>query len=366
MSSLALADIDTPALIVDLPKLKGNIERVRQSATNAGLALRPHIKAHKTPEIAQMQIDAGAVGVTAAKVSEAEAMVDGGIVDVFIANEIVGEFKLRRLGAMRERAKVSVACDSVEVARGYAEHVGSVDDPLEVVLELDLGAKRCGVMPEDAGALADAIAQMPGLRLVGLMGYAPMTYNVDSAGERVPLVSAEGELLSGVADALRERGHDIERISGGCTPGALLYPADSGLTEIRPGTYVFYDRNQVDLGVIGIEAVAATILTTVVSKRGPDRAIVDAGSKALANQVKRVSPGFGWVKGNPAAHLDNVNDEHGYLNLEDSELDVAIGDKVEIIPPRICTALNLYDDPHIVEDGRVVQTCAIAARGKNR
>ncbi|MBM3473923.1 MAG: hypothetical protein FJX75_11695 [Armatimonadetes bacterium] len=366
MSSIPLHDIDTPAFLVDLPTLSANIDRVARCAAEAGLQLRPHIKAHKTPEIARLQLAAGAVGVTAAKVGEAEAMVDAGVGDVFIANEIVGESKLRRLASLRERARMSVACDSTPVAEGYAEVFADPTDPLEIILEIDIGAHRCGVPPEGAAKLAAAVADFPGLRIVGIMGYAPMTYGVTTNAEREPLVAAEGRLLSEVAAGLASEGHAMARISGGCTPGATLYRAGCGLTEIRPGTYVFYDMNQVDLGVVGVQDVAATVLSTVISTPGPDRAILDAGSKALATQVKPISAGCGFVKGHPGAVVDVLNDEHGYLNLANSDLRVAVGDKLELIPPRICTAVNLYDELHLVANGELMETCKIAGRGKNR
>ena len=366
MSSISVHGIDTPAFLVDLPTLRANIDRIARSAADAGLQLRPHIKAHKTPQIARLQLAAGAVGVTAAKVGEAEAMVEAGIGDVFIANEIVGEPKVRRLAALRERTRLCVACDSVRVAQGYAEVFADPADPLEVILEIDIGARRCGVPPESAAELAAAVARFAGLRIVGIMGYAPMTYGVNTNAEREPLVAAEGRLLSQVAAELASEGHAMTRISGGCTPGATLYRAGCGLTEIRPGTYVFYDMNQVDLGVIGVESVSATILATVISTSASGRAVLDAGSKALATQVRPISPGCGFVKGYPGAVVDVLNDEHGYLSLGNSDLRVAVGDKLELIPPRVCTALNLYDELHLMENGELVETCKVTGRGKSR
>ena len=366
MSRIALHGIDTPAFVVDLPTLRANIDRIARSAAEAKLQLRPHIKAHKTPQIARMQLEAGAAGVTAAKVGEAEAMVEAGVEDVFIANEIVGEPKLRRLSALRRRARVSVACDSVTVAQGYAEVFADRADPLEVILEIDIGAHRCGVPPERAAELAAGVARFPGLRIAGVMGYAPKTYGVSTQAEREPLVAEEGRLLSEVAAELASEGHAMARISGGCTPGAMLYRAGCGLAEIRPGTYVFYDMNQVDLGVVGVEDVAATILATIISTPQPGRAILDAGTKALATQVKPISAGCAFVKGHPGAVVDVINDEHGYLSLVNSDLRVAVGDKLELIPPRVCTAVNLYDELHLVEDGELLETCKVTGRGRNR
>ncbi len=366
MSGISLHEVDTPAFIVDLPTLRANLARVARAAAEAELELRPHIKAHKTPEIARMQIEAGAAGVTAAKVSEAEAMIRGGMTDVFLANEIVGEQKLRRLAALRDRARLSLACDSVTVAEEYSAVFRDEGLTMDLLIEVDLGAHRCGVAPEQAVELAAEIARLPALNVVGVMGYAPMGYGVKTWDDRNAAAAEEGRLLAQVAADLESHGHEMRRISGGCTPTATCYRKGCGLTEIRSGTYVFYDMNQVDLGVVGVGDVAATILATVISLPSPDRAIVDAGSKALATQIKPISPGYGFVKGNPGAVIDNVNDEHGYLNLAQAEHGVRTGEKIELIPPRVCTALNLYDDLYLVEEGRVAEVCRVTGRGKSQ
>jgi D-serine deaminase-like pyridoxal phosphate-dependent protein len=366
MADPPLDALDTPALVVDLPRLRANIGRVARAAAAAGLELRPHIKAHKTPEIARMQIEAGAAGLTAAKVSEAEAMVDGGMADVFIANEIVGEAKVRRLAGLARRARLSVACDSVAVADGYSSVFADEGLTVEVLIEADIGAHRCGVPPERAAELAAYMARLPGLRIVGVMGYAPMGYAVRTSEEREAAAAEEAGMLAQVAAELASEGHEMRRISGGCTPTATCYLEGCGLTEIRSGTYVFYDMNQVDLGVVGVDDVAATILATVISNPSPGRAIVDAGSKALATQVKPLSPGYGFVKGNRGAVIDQLNDEHGYLSLTSAERDVVIGERIELIPPRVCTALNLYDELYLIEDGGVVERCRVTGRGKSQ
>lgn len=366
MPALPLDAIDTPALLVDLPTLRANIDRVARAAAEAGLELRPHIKAHKTPEIARMQIEAGAAGVTAAKVGEAEAMVAGGMTDVFIANEIVGEDKLRRLARLSGRARLSLACDSVTVAEGYSAVFADEGLAMDLLIEVDLGAHRCGVRPEDALSLANAIGGLPSLRVVGVMGYAPMSYGVRTWPERDAAAAEEGRLLAQVAAELGAAGHNMTRISGGCTPTATRYRNGCGLTEIRSGTYALYDMNQVDLGVAGVDDVAATVLATVISTPSLGRAIVDAGSKALATQVKPISPGHGFVKGNPGAVIDQLNDEHGYLDLTRAQGGVRIGEKIELIPPRICTALNLYDELYLVDGGQVAEKCRVTGRGKSQ
>ncbi len=366
MPDLLLDAIDTPAFLVDLPTLHANIKRVARAAAEADLELRPHIKAHKTPEIARLQIAAGAPGVTAAKVSEAEAMIDGGMTDVFIANEIVGEQKLGRLARLCDRAHLSLACDSIAVAEGYSTVFASLGLTMDILVEVDIGRHRCGVPPENALALANAIARMPSLHIVGVMAYAPMSYDMRTWEERDASAAEEGRRLAQVAAELAAAGHQMTRISGGCTPTATRYRKGCGLTEIRSGTYVFYDMTQVELGVASVDDVAATILATVISTPSPDRAIVDAGAKSLATPVKPLSPRYGFMKGNLGAVIVQLNDEHGYLDLSQAQRTVRIGEKIELIPPRVCTALNLYDELYLVEGGRVVQPCRVTGRGKSQ
>jgi D-serine deaminase-like pyridoxal phosphate-dependent protein len=361
-----VADLDTPAFVVDLPILRRNLARMQTAAERAELAMRPHIKAHKAPALARMQLQAGAVGVTAAKVSEAEAMVDGGVGDVFIANEVVGEAKVDRLATLAERATVSTAFDSVAVAGGYSRVFAERGLTLDVVMEIDTGAGRCGVPPEQAATLALSVSDLPGIRLAGIMAYAGAAYLEAGARGFERAAAAEGEALRQVADALRAEGYAIERVSGGSSPTGLHYRLDGGLTEMRPGTYAFYDMNQVDLGAAWVSWISATILATVISTPGRDRGIVDAGSKSLGTQVTPVSPGCGWVADDLGVVVGKLNDEHGYLDLRRAMRSYEVGDKVRIIPPRVCTAVNLYDELYLVEDGLVVEVCPVTGRGKSR
>ena len=363
----SLADIDTPALIVRRPILEANLRRLQAVADNAGLELRPHIKAHKTPEIAQMQMRLGAKGVTAAKLGEAEVMASAGIQDVFIANQIVGPLKLARLVALARRVpKLSTAVDSVEVARGLSDAFSGAGMTIDVLIEIDAGAGRCGVLAESLLPLAEQVAHLPALKLVGIMAYAARSYQARTPDDRTRAVTEEGAFLAEQAGRLRKAGFPITRISGGSTPTALHYFKGCGLTEIRSGTYCLYDHNQVDLGTIPADCVAASILTQVISVPAADRAICDAGTKSLDQQVSPVTEGYGWTRGEPRVKVWKINDEHGYLDIADLPQRPAVGDRFEIIPPRICTALNLYDEMVILGEGdRVEDTWCIAARGKN-
>lgn len=356
--------VDTPALIVDLDILTANLVALQDSSDVAQIAVRPHIKAHKTPEIARMQIAAGAIGGTAAKIGEAEVMADAGIGDIFIANCLVGEPKMRRLVALAKRVpKLSVAVESLESARQLSAAFAAAGLTLEIMIEIDNGAERTGVVSSQAVAFAQQLAALPALQIVGIMAYAAGAYQCRTEADRYAFTHQEGQSLAAIAADLNAAGFDMRRLSGGCTPTAGRYERGCGLTEIRCGTYCLNDYNQIDLGSCARANVAATVLATVVSHPTPGRVLIDAGTKALDQQVSPTTRGYGWLLNPPAANVVKINDEHGYLDTAAAHLN--IGDKVRVIPPRICTCLNLYDEMVVVKDDEVVDIWRIAARGKN-
>ncbi len=361
-----LEDLDTPALVVDADVLERNIANMQRAADEAGLQMRPHIKAHKTPEIAHLQLRAGAVGVTAAKVSEAEVFATAGVQDIFIANQIVGPAKIARLVALGRRVqRLSVAVDSMDVAEPIANAFKRAGLSVDVLIELDNGAGRCGVTEEGLVELAEKVAELQGMRLVGVMAYCPQGYQVHGEEELAKVAAWESSWLAEQAERLKQAGFPIERISGGSTPTGPRYRRGCGLTEIRPGTYCLNDHNQVDLGACRKEDVAAYVLATVVSTPTADRAIVDAGTKAMGLATSKISDGYGFVIGDKGK-LYKLNDEHGYLDTTQMQSRPKVGDKLRIIPPRICTCLNLYDYMYVVRDGKVEDVWRIAARGTVR
>lgn len=361
----SIFDLDTPCLLVDMDVLTTNIERIQQATDQVGLGLRPHIKAHKTPQVGLMQIRAGALGVTAAKVSEAEVFAAAGIEDIFIANQIIGVPKLQRLLALSHYVPhLAVAVDSVIGAQALSNTFTSAGKTIDVILEVDSGVGRCGVPPEQLLELAEQVADLSGLRVTGIFAYAGQAYSHRGGEAFAAYADQEAAFLTEQTQSLRQAGFDIQVISGGCTPTAGRYLADCGLTEIRPGTYCLNDRNQIDLGTCTEAEVAATVLSTVIS--APDRAICDAGSKALATQVGKLSDGFGWVWGHPEGVLYKLNDEHGYLDTSPMADKPRIGDKLRIIPPRICTCLNLYDEMYVISEEHVVDVWPIVGRGTVR
>lgn len=360
-------ELDTPSLVVHEEILERNLTDMAEYAKSCGVTLRPHFKTHKTGAVAERQKALGASGITVAKIGEAEALVDAGVYDdFFIANEIVGPIKHKRLLALMERAKVRVAVDTVDVARGLDGALGAAGKTLDVVIELNTGQNRAGVRPDEALGLAETIRnEMPNLRVVGLMtheGHAGAT--VDPAGI-VSTGIAAGTAITETAEQLREHGFDISVVSVGSTPAAKHTTTIEGITEMRPGTYVFYDNSGFRFGVKP-EDCALRILATVTSRPAPDRAILDCGSKTLTSDKSIGREGHGYIVEYPEAEIISLSEEHGWLRLPESAQKMKVGDKVEVIPNHVCPAVNLQDEMYLIRNGEVAETWPVIARGKVR
>lgn len=350
-----LAEIDTPAALVDLDVAKRNIERFQRYANRHGLRVRPHIKTHKLPAVAEMQLSAGAIGITCQKVSEAEAMVDGSsaINDVLITYNIVGEPKLKRLRALAERVKMSVVADNRAVVEGLSTFFMGMKTPLTVLVECNTGANRCGVAsPAAAAELAVAIAASPGLTFGGLMTYPP--------------VGAEGAVeafMRKAKEAIEARGVPVRDISSGGTPSMMNADKAPITTEYRPGTYVYNDRSLVSRGVCEWDDCALTVLATVVSVPAPDRAIIDAGSKTLTSDLLGLS-GYGHVLGRDDIAIDQLSEEHGRL-VSTRPIGLKVGDRVRIVPNHACVVTNMVDEVLVAGAGvSNPEYWTVAARGR--
>jgi D-serine deaminase-like pyridoxal phosphate-dependent protein len=360
----AIADLDTPALLVDLPRLRRNIGAMQALADGCGVALRPHTKTHKSPAIARMQVEAGARGVTVAKVGEAEVMVEAGFDDLFIAYPVVGELKYRRMSRLLARARVGVAADSFEGVRSLSAFFGPLDARLRVLVEIDTGFRRTGVQTDDeAVALAREIAGSPGLVFGGLMEFGGQAYGACSEEDRRVIGRAEGERLAGLAKRLSEIGLPPPVVSTGSTPSMPFVGEVAGVTEVRPGVYVFGDLKQVELGTLAREECALTVLATLVSHPAPGRYILDSGTKALSSD-HYASWTFGELKPHPGAVLTRASEEHAII--EGVTLPLQIGDKVEVIPNHACATSNMHDEMYIVEGGQVLDVWPVTGRGKFR
>ncbi len=345
--------ISTPAVVVDIDVAERNIARFQSYADGRQLRVRPHIKTHKLPAVAEMQLRAGAIGITCQKISEAEAMAAGSeaIRDILITYNIVGEDKLEALRGLAGRVKLSVVADSATVIDGLSAAFASAA-PLTVLVECNVGADRCGVgTPEEAAELARRIAASPGLAFGGLMTYPPVN---GAAKVQAFMTAAKGVIeASGLA---------VPRVSSGGTPDMMRAHEAPVTTEYRPGTYVYNDRSLVARGVCGWDDCALTVLATVVSTPAPNRAIIDAGSKILTSDLLGLT-GHGHVLGRPNLVVDQLSEEHGRLIAPDGVTGLRVGDRLRIVPNHACVVTNMVDAVHVVRGGETA-LWPVAARGK--
>jgi D-serine deaminase-like pyridoxal phosphate-dependent protein len=358
-----VSQIDTPAAIVDADVLEQNIGRMAHLATKAGVDLRPHVKTHKIPEIAHLQLEAGARGITVAKLGEAEVMVESGVDDIFVAYPIVGETKLDRLCRLADLVEVRVAADSWAVLEGISAAAVRHRLRIRVRLELDTGMGRCGLQStEQAVELALRMSDLPGVELCGVMGFSGQSYAAANSGEIVEIARAEGAQVEETAHRLRELGLDAAEVSVGSTPTSQYASLMAGVTEIRPGTYVFSDRTMVGLGWGDFDDCALSVLTTVVSRPTPNRAVLDVGSKGLTNDPSPMQ-GFGTVQDNPDIKLSFLSEEHGVAWLPDG-VRIQVGSRLRVIPNHACGTVNMFDHVYVVRGDNVLDRWDVAARGR--
>ncbi|WP_018237907.1 D-TA family PLP-dependent enzyme [Ensifer sp. BR816] len=346
--------IETPAVLVDLDVARRNVRAFQDYADRHGIRVRPHIKTHKLPQMAELQLEAGAIGITCQKVTEAEAMVDGSarIKDVLITYNILGEAKLARLGKLNERVALSVVADNADVIDGLAGFFSPRQKPLTVLVECNTGADRCGVAtPAEAAALARRIGNAPGLRFGGLMTYPPA-----GGTARVQSFMTEAKKL------IEADGLEVPSITSGGTPSMMEAGEAPIATEHRPGTYIYNDRSLVARGVATWENCALTVLATVVSVPAENRAIIDAGSKVLTSDLLGLA-GYGHVLGRDDIRIDQLSEEHGRL-VSDGPIGLAVGEQVRIVPNHACVVTNMVDAVHIIEAGEPKAEWAIVARGR--
>jgi D-serine deaminase-like pyridoxal phosphate-dependent protein len=354
--------------LIDGAKMGRNIQKMADVARENGVDLRPHVKTHKIPGIARGQLEAGASGITVAKLSEAEVMADGGVEDIFIAYPLVTEGKIRQAIRLNERVRLVVGVDSLEGASRLS--TVAEDRTMEVRLEVDTGLRRTGVPYDEAIELAGEIEAMGNLDLTGIYTYRGAVLGGSKTLELENAGLEEGRLMVSLAGMLRERGIRVDDVSVGSTPTAVHVAKVEGVTEIRPGTYVFYDRMQVRLGACSLDECAAVVVCTVVSRPTRDLAIIDGGSKTFATDVgPGAEPlnleGYGHIVGYPGAVLERLTEEHGMLSV-DEDCDLEVGDTLQIIPNHICSTVNLHDEAYLVGKDGVVEEMRVAARGKVR
>jgi D-serine deaminase-like pyridoxal phosphate-dependent protein len=346
--------------------MEKNIKKAAAIAKQHNVSLRPHVKTHKIPWIAKKQLAEGAAGITVAKVSAAEVMAANGITDIFIAYPIVVKSKMLRVIQLHRHIDITVGVDSLDGARLLNEAAALEGVTLNVRLEVDTGLRRTGVVYEQAVKLAEELIRFKHLHLNGIYTFRGSIVNGLPSLDRRTAGLEEGNLMVALANRMREKGMDIKHVSVGSTPTAEYAAQVKGVTEIRPGTYVFYDRMQQKLGVCALEDCAATVVVSVISIPSPDLVIIDGGSKTFATDVQPGHPplnlrGFGAILNHPNAILERVTEEHGMIRME-AKHNLKIGDTLHIVPNHICSTVNLHNKVYIKEGNRLEQL-DVMARG---
>lgn len=355
---MRINDLETPALLIDREIMMHNLKRMQAMADSHGVSLRPHTKTHKCPNIAKLQLNEGASGICVQKLGEAEVMVQAGVKDIFITNEIVQPTKINRLVKLQGRACVKIAVDSLENAQQVGDIAAASNRVVPVLVDVDTGMKRCGVpLGPLAIRLAKRVAETKGLRFDGLMTFEGHLYEIRNPRKRKAVAQRTLERFVRLGKKIRKAGIDVPVLSCGSTPTAEAAASVEGITELQPGNYVFYDLMQVEEGSVSLRNCAQRILTTVISSPSEKRCVVDAGSKAFVHDQGKFPRILGDAKGTPI----DIHEEH--LTLR-TGAKFRIGDKIQFIPYHACTATNMFDQVHIVKGDTVTATWSVAARGK--
>ena len=383
---MTVDSLRTPAVLIDKPKALRNLDRMQAEAKARGIRLRPHSKTHKSPLIAQWQIDRGAAGICCAKLGEAEVFASSGIADIRLPYPL-NPSNADRVVALLNRTQLSFIVDHPMVAQQWSDAMVMRGKQVDVLVKVDVGFHRCGIDPDarEAMPMIKAVASLPGLRLRGLLSHAGQAYHAHSEDELRRMAEAEARTMRDLAERCRKNGVPVDEVSAGATPPARFSLQQSAFTEYRPGNYVYFDRTQVALGAASIDDCALTVLATVVSKPAPHRLILDSGSKALTNDGARgftplaghgtvlrlpggrTQPGKNFSSGDLAIDdnlvLERLSEEHATVRVLSGATDLEPGDRVQIIPNHSCVVSNLVDQAWLV-DGPMVQPLSIAARGK--
>lgn len=360
-----LDQVVTPALIVDRDRLVRNIGEMAERARSLGVGLRPHAKTHKSPEIAALQREHGAIGLTVATLTEAEGFAAAGVEDFVLTAPPVGEWRLERLAALSRRVRIRVSLDSVEVVAALDRACAQGGVEIGYLWEVDCGVGRFGTPPgaPTAERIAAAVNESAHASFEGLLTFGGHAYGASTPDGIAAAAHDEHEAITQTVAALAERGIEAPVRSVGSTPTAHAMRSAAGITEIRPGNYVFYDATQVALGVVGLERCALSVLATVTSRPAPDRLILDSGSKALAaERLTTLTPGFGAIEAHPGLRVERLYEEQAIVH-SDAPCEIPVGARLRVVPNHACAAANLHSQMLVVEDARVVDVWPVATRG---
>jgi len=361
---VALDELETPALLVDLDRMERNLDRGAAYAREHGIALRPHIKTHKSPLLAREQLERGAVGLTCATAYEAEVMSEV-CDDILVMYPPVGARRAARMAELALRARITVALDSDVAAADLSRAAVEAGSKVRVLVELDAGMQRVGVQtPADAAALGKRIAELPGLEVVGIAFYPGHIRG--PVAEHAAQQAALGELIASTRHAFEKAGLATDVVSAGSTPTFWSAHQVTGLNEMRPGTYIFNDRTTAEIGACTMDDCALTVLATVVSTAVPGQAVIDSGAKALGREPIRgvAGEGFGCLVDDNAVTVKSMSEEHGILDLSRSSRKLRVGERVRVVPNHVCIVVHLADVVYGMRDGAVVSSWPVAARGR--
>jgi len=360
-------ELDPPALLIDLDKMEVNIQTMADYFTTVNAMLRPHVKTHKTPIISHKQIAAGAIGVTCAKLGEAEAVIHAGVRDVLIANQVVGSHKIARLINLARHSEIMVAVDNPQNVRDISEAAAAKGVTVRMLVEVNVGMNRCGVESgKPALELAKQIRQSPNLKFEGLMGYEGHTVAKPDLKEREANVREAMQHLIDAKHYLEKHGVEVSIMSGGGTGTFNITGGIPEMTEVQAGSYIFMDSTYRNVEGVGEQFdCSLSVLATVVSRPAPDRVIVDTGLKVLAKEF-----GIPQPIGITGVEMTGLSEEHGTLKfvgqVSDADVLLTPGDKIEILPTHCCTTVNLHDRYYGIRNGIVESEWDIAARGKSQ
>jgi D-serine deaminase-like pyridoxal phosphate-dependent protein len=364
---MRIEELDTPAVIVDLDILQSNIRSLGEYCRTHALALRPHTKTHKIPAIAKMQIEAGAIGITVAKVGEAEVMAAAGLDNILIAYPVLGQSKLERLTRLALERKMTVALDSMEALEGISSAARKASCEIGVLIEFDMGMQRCGLQSVgDLVKMASTVERLPGVRFAGIMFYPGHIWDLppDQSGA-LRLLS---ERILEIREQLGKAGLSCGVVSGGSTPTARNSHRVEGLTEIRPGTYVFNDMNEVGVQACQLSQCALKVIVTVISNAVNGRVMFDGGSKTFSGDrlISGDKAGFGYITNHADLEFYSMSEEHGHVDLTHSSYKPKVGERFTVIPNHVCACVNMHDQLYFHRNGVVEGSWAVAGRGKIR
>jgi D-serine deaminase-like pyridoxal phosphate-dependent protein len=369
-----LTDLPTPTVLVEQSRIERNVDRMQAAADLHNVRLRPHAKTHKSIDFARMQIGRGAAGIACAKLGEADVFAGAGIEDIRLPYPL-NPVNAPRVLALLDRTRLSFIVDHLDVARGWSEAMTAEGREVDVLVKVDVGFHRCGIDPAAGGAaeFVGVVSRLPGLRLRGLLSHAGHAYGATSPADAEQIAVKEARTMRELAGRVRASGIAVDEISVGATPTARFSVEQPGITELRPGNYIYFDRTQVALGAASWDDCALTVLARVVTRPAADRIILDCGSKTLTSDLARGqgnTAGYGAV----CLALDDTNPDESLLieRLSEEHATVRVvgasalepGDLVRVIPNHSCVVSNLVDTVWLVDGDAVVDEIDVSARGR--